>query len=92
MPWYSDLSLTFVPLIAYLPGPSASAADDAVAAKTDVAISRHEATSHPKICNPWQHLPAEELQVGDGLLMVQQTALAHHQEVAEAAHMVIKRA
>src|ERR1700736_1499667 len=40
-----------------------------------------------EILNPGQYLLAEERQVGDGLVMIQQAALAHHQQVREAADM-----
>src|ERR1700736_3952455 len=45
-----------------------------------------------EIHNPGQYLLAEERQVGDGLVMVQQTALPHHQQMAEAADMVVEGA
>ena len=39
-----------------------------------------------------QHRPAEQRQIGHRLLVAQQTALAHHQEVPKAADMVVKGA
>src|SRR5437660_5474674 len=48
------------------------------------------AASSSELPNPGQHLPAEQFEVGDSVLVAQKTALAHHQEVPEAADMVVK--
>lgn len=45
----------------------------------------------PQFRQPRQHLLAEHRQVGDGVGVVEMAALAHHQEVAEAADMVVER-
>ena len=46
----------------------------------------------PELAESGQDLFREQGQVGDGLLVAQQAALAHHQQVAKAADMVVKGA
>src|SRR5712691_3112141 len=50
------------------------------------------AASFGQFPDPEQDLLAEQLEIGDRLFVVQQTALAHHQEVPKAADMVVKGA
>src|SRR3954470_19381323 len=44
----------------------------------------------PQLPHPWQYLPAEHCQVGNGVFVADRAALAHHQEVAEAADMGVE--
>ncbi len=47
-------------------------------------------TRSPKFRQPRQHLLREQGQVGDGVLVAEVAALAHHQQVAEAADVIVE--
>src|SRR4029077_14913263 len=48
------------------------------------------ASSCPEVPDPWQHLTTEQAEDGNRLLVAQQAALTHHQEVPEAADMIVE--